>query len=919
MSHPELGLADAVSVAARAVRNYRSDVTARALLADLQARRPGITHPERHALTTLAPLASDGHVRGALVHALRGDALLQAASQRRLDAVASAHVFARRALREYDLALAHAADAGLYAGRARALDLLDDRQAADISMARAVSLAPSSLELRLARAATAERVHDARTMRAASRHVLTETLTSWAPRLSDVRFVQGPGIGDDGFAFPGDFGYLGASIGSERDLLDIVRTPEGTVFLATIDVVTPVLDPVTDDWRRVGFAPDVAASMAVEGSIALHDVDGATSDADRWAAAALGPTRLGGDGSEDFARSRAIEGGAAAAVLMARGSRGVNVSTALPRAERSLRRLGRFKELAALCAKWRDRRCVGDAVALEGHFKEAARRYRTALHGPVFEDFDKFDVLTRLGWAELRTGDRAAAADAFERAAAASTEGRDSSEEPLAFLADDELGMGDIEAANVAYELALAQIVTSANGIGGDDQIGRARLRGLIVHVRTNHAVTVLRLAQPNPEEPPICAPGPDSACAAAGRDLRVALAIDPANSAVLVDIGEEQRAAGHPERARDALARATRADPASFPAFNDLGVLAARDGDDKAARHAFAAALAANPQYSLAEWNLGVLDLQAGPLHYIAAQQHFARAVDRDPSLANDAPTLKTDERVYRSTFGALQRVDTGWPVGRSFGAGALVLGAAGFVAALARLLGSLVRGLTGLTEWWERGIAAAAAGLGRWQPVASLRRSTDPARQRMARRIGQWAPWAGVAAVLTVVALLSALRQPGSTALATTVGVLLASGSALALHEGAHLLAAYARRARLVPRQWTTGAVLAVALTPFRLAVGPFFAEHFEETGDGDAVTLHAVGPIANLVFAGILGAVYLWRPAPFVLLAATVNLAVAGYSLMPRLPMDGKVLGDERPVLYAVLTLFTGAASAALLFWS
>jgi hypothetical protein len=42
--------------------------------------------------------------------------------------------------------------------------------------------------------------------------------------------------------------------------------------------------------------------------------------------------------------------------------------------------------------------------------------------------------------------------------------------------------------------------------------------------------------------------------------------------------------------------------------------------------------------------------------------------------------------------------------------------------------------------------------------------------------------------------------------------------------------------------------------------------------------------------------------------VLLAATVNLAVAGYSLLPRLPMDGKVLGDERPLLYTVLTLLT-----------
>ena len=32
-----------------------------------------------------------------------------------------------------------------------------------------------------------------------------------------------------------------------------------------------------------------------------------------------------------------------------------------------------------------------------------------------------------------------------------------------------------------------------------------------------------------------------------------------------------------------------------------------------------------------------------------------------------------------------------------------------------------------------------------------------------------------------------------------------------------------------------------------------------------------------------------------------------------------MDGKVLGDEAPALYTLLTLLTGAASAALLFGS
>ena len=55
------------------------------------------------------------------------------------------------------------------------------------------------------------------------------------------------------------------------------------------------------------------------------------------------------------------------------------------------------------------------------------------------------------------------------------------------------------------------------------------------------------------------------------------------------------------------------------------------------------------------------------------------------------------------------------------------------------------------------------------------------------------------------------------------TVTGVMLASASALALHEVAHLLAAYRRNARLVPKQWFAGSVLALVLLPrfFKLLI--------------------------------------------------------------------------------------------------
>jgi hypothetical protein len=58
------------------------------------------------------------------------------------------------------------------------------------------------------------------------------------------------------------------------------------------------------------------------------------------------------------------------------------------------------------------------------------------------------------------------------------------------------------------------------------------------------------------------------------------------------------------------------------------------------------------------------------------------------------------------------------------------------------------------------------------------------------------------------------------------------------------------------------------------------------------------------------------YLWRPAPIALLAATVHLAVAGYSLLARPALDGDPISKERPELHILLTVIVAAAGAALL---
>src|SRR5205823_13816559 len=99
-------------------------------------------------------------------------------------------------------------------------------------------------------------------------------------------------------------------------------------------------------------------------------------------------------------RTAIVDGDLASAILVTRGGSNVDVSTALGRAERTLRRFGRFREVAALCARWRDPRCEGDALALQGHFAQAATRYRASLDGG-----SDHQLLMRLGWATLRAGD----------------------------------------------------------------------------------------------------------------------------------------------------------------------------------------------------------------------------------------------------------------------------------------------------------------------------------------------------------------------------------------------------------------------------------------------------------------------------------------------------------------------------------
>ena len=174
---------------------------------------PGSLDAVEQALATLAPLRDDPATM-ALGDALSGDAHLAAASIQRDAAPAFARQQASLALEAYQRAGAGAADAGVLAGRARALELLGDVAGAAGAIDQATALASSSLDLLVDRARLAQLGGDI-ARAAATANAAVDATAGWDPPLSTVRWMASPNADDD--PFPDDRGLLGWSVGSIAD------------------------------------------------------------------------------------------------------------------------------------------------------------------------------------------------------------------------------------------------------------------------------------------------------------------------------------------------------------------------------------------------------------------------------------------------------------------------------------------------------------------------------------------------------------------------------------------------------------------------------------------------------------------------------------------------------------------------------
>jgi len=903
----------AVTLAARAVDDDPDDVTARWVLSNLQARRPNDARGYEEALATVRPLVDDPQTR-LIGEVATADAYLAAAAVRSADAPRTAGVLARRAVGHYDVVLDEVADAGVFAGRARALALLGEDAAAVRAMEEAVARAPDAIDLVLDLAALQQAAGDVEAMQATALRAVEVTGRGWDPMLAEARLVSSVEPSGLGFAHHGDLGLFGQSVGSTRDHVAIIRTPQGAGFEAGIDVVPTVVDPALDSWRRGGLAADVAARLAVDASVALGDPEGAAAAIDGWWGQELTTSpRLVDD---VFAR---LQTGRWAASLVAGEGMAPEAiddfreAEVLFAAEAALRRAGAFERLESLCREvLRDdpgvggqleddaARCLADALVLQGRPDDAADSL-----GGVDGD-DPSDLLVRLGAARLDV----TAADGRGRRALqqAAVDGGAEGATALVRLGIDDLDSGSVDVARSHLELALALL--DPGEVDTNDRAAVADMRRARAVTQTDHGVALMRLAQVDPTRAPVCHPGrPGDLCAEAADDFAAALDIDPLNPVVLMDRAWADRAMGRPAAARESLATAVDVDPELFPAANDLGVLDARRGDDAAAGRAFRATLAADPEYALGWWNLGVHELRAGPTHFEAGHAALARAVRLDPSLSGAVLEYRTDEAVYRSTFGDLTEASSGWAVGRGYGLAATVLGGVGLVTALGRFADAAIAGV------WENLVSL----VGKLPGTSTARRRriagrTAELRRRLPAAVRPWLPWLTTGLALAVISIWTVWSREPRTLVAGVIGVAVATIAALSAHLGGHLLAARRWGGRLRAAQWSGGVVLALILLPFQASSGPYLAEKVDGAGGEDHLArVHAAGPVANLVLAAAAYLAYLVHPVALLLLTAQVSVAVAAYTLLPNAPLDGQPL-SRHPMFAASLGIVVTAAGVA-----
>jgi len=443
-----------------------------------------------------------------------------------------------------------------------------------------------------------------------------------------------------------------------------------------------------------------------------------------------------------------------------------------------------------------------------------------------------------------------------------------------------------------------------------------AFVRTIYEHALNNHGVALLWRAQGTPGSTPDCGPG-GSVCQQAHDDFEGALSMDPSNPYYLENAGWSDRLLNHAAAARSELDAAIQSGPDNYPALNDLGVMAAQDGDIAAARQAFESALQARPEYDLAAWNLGVLDMQKGSSNILTAQAYLARAVRENPDLRGDPFVYQTDNRIYRAAFGQPLQPARAVTSLKGYSEAAAAAGGIAAFSALGDTFGLELKGK--LTELLSELKLPGLTGLLVRAGVAR------PRLQFLRRTPGAIRTWLLTALVLAVGTVWGALSSAGVSASSQLILVAFATALAILVHESGHLVAACLAKIRMEPAPSPAGIVISAVLIPLHISSGPYAGHEVDKKVPPMRSSLvYLAGPLSNLAVAALAYVLYLIQPLPFLLLLTSVQLAAAGFSLMPFEPLDGEALSRRRSrhgalfaLLVFVLSLVAAFAGATLAF--
>ncbi len=365
------------------------------------------------------------------------------------------------------------------------------------------------------------------------------------------------------------------------------------------------------------------------------------------------------------------------------------------------------------------------------------------------------------------------------------------------------------------------------------------------------------------------------------------ALAADAMNPVFLMSAGFIAERAQDGDQAVDYNRRALQSDPGAFPAGNDLGVQLAREHDFAGASAALRQAVGAAPDYALGWFNLGVIESRRGPLHLLASQGAFARAITLDRSLKDRRRELVIDASVYRTALDLSKPLPAQWSLAQTQRAAPV---------ASVGLLAAVTLGAGLVRASGDRGVELVRQWLG---PVADwINKFRGP----------RWLQRVGVGLAVTVLAFLfTYLRQAASVTeiAAYALGVALIGGIALY----SRVIVAARRYVAVTQHAWPLGMALGLVTGAIGTPWAPLPVTR-------TATTSHHVHLAAPGVLAGLgllLFVVTAWLNVPMTLALTVAALIMAGSMLLPIEPLDGANLGKSGIVAAAGVVM--GAVLIAL----